>query len=288
MRASFVVALTVFVSNWSIGNVGCAKTPIESHPETQKLLNGILRTERSASEYYRLVDELDVLARQDGGRFIRQIVLHEIESTTPDNLFPAAYLLKYVSIPEGHYAVGLSTLLYSEDVKTREYARELFPLAIGRQCVGGQPDLSHIRDYVTGNYQKPEIATPLKRAIFETMPSAAFIMYVRAEGRKESREEGIALLRKERTINNALYEKHSLGGIPSGKIDDATAAALRDLGQSKRWWSRLYAAEVMVQNKEFRDAELIETLLNDEHDLVRQSIASIQKPDTLRRTKVDE
>jgi hypothetical protein len=213
------------------------------------------------------------------------MVLRQInQSGVPNNLIPATYLLKYVGVPESHYAVGLSPLLYCDDATTRKYAWELYPLAFGRRCSNGQPDLSHFRDYVTGNYQKPEIATPLKRALFETTPRAAFIMYVRAE----ARDEAIPLLRKERTISNALYEKRSLGGIPGGKIDDATAGALRDLGRSKYWWSRLYAAEIMVQNKEFRDAELIERLLQDENGLVRQSASSIRKADPLRRTPADK
>ena len=70
-------------------------------------------------------------------------------------------------------------------------------------------------------------------------------------------------------------------------MDAETATAIRELAESKFWWSRVFAAEIMVQNKEFRDEELIKRLLEDENKLVRQSAASIGKPDPLRFAEVD-
>ena len=93
--------------------------------------------------------------------------------------------------------------------------------------------------------------------------------------------------RMERFIADALYEKTDLGGIPEGHVDPATATVVRKLAESKHWWARMFAAEIMVQNKEFRDDELVARLLKDDNKLVRQSVAAIDTPDPVRFAKVD-
>jgi hypothetical protein len=261
---------------------------IEPHAQTQRLLTEYFRSSRKSdpAEHWRRFDELDRLAREDYARFVQQGILAHVKHDLGGDL--GVYVLfEQVGTTEGAYMVALSTLLYSDDARLRREAWDLFPRTLearslrGR-CANGQPDVSDFRTYVTGPYQKPEIATPLKRAIFEKMPSAAFLMYVTSEGR----DEGIAYLRKERVIDDALFEKR-IGGLPGGKVDEKTAATLRELGQDEHWWARMFAAETMVQHKEFRDAELIAKLLNDENELVRESVASIENPDPLRASPVD-
>jgi hypothetical protein len=236
----------------------------------------------------RLLDEFITLAREDGPRLVQQCILGEVQKNYGGDL-GSYLLLVQAGITEGDYAVALSTLFYCDDATVRGQARKLFPRITGCGCVDGYPDLSHVRDHITGGYQKSAVATPLKRALFEALPSASFFLFSGAYFTAEiERDEIIPYRRKQRLVDNALYEKKWLGGIPGGKVDEVTTRALRELAASKYWWSRMFVAELMVQHKEFRDADTIKKLRDDENELVRNSIASIETPDPLRATPVDQ
>lgn len=278
---------------------------IEPHVETQGLMSELLRPSPMANEaeLRRKLELLSTLARANGPRFVQQVVLHEVQLKTNGAEVGPYMFLREANISKSHYAEGLGVLLYCRDKQIRRYAWELFPLAIGRVCNYGHADLSHIRDHVTGNYQKSEISTPLKRAIFESAPNAAFLLY-------HTEAKGIEMLkfrRAERAISNAMFEREMIKqerdylefakhrGLPGRdvqlpapwKLDPATAAVIHELATSKHWWARMFIAEIMVQNKDFRDVELLKTLAEDENELVRQSVASINAPDPLRAGKVD-
>jgi hypothetical protein len=153
----------------------------------------------------------------------------------------------------------------------------------------GQVDLSHFRDHILGSFQKASTAAPLKRALFETIPAEAFFFYSGEWSIGEvDRNDIVPYRRKWRIVDNALFDKRWLGGISGGKLDLATATTLRDLATSKYWWSRMFVAEVMVQHKEFRDADLIQRLKTDENELVRNSITSLESADPLRVSPVDQ
>jgi hypothetical protein len=185
-------------------------------------------------------------------------------------------------------AEGIAPLLYCDSRSIREEAQRILRLLVRLQRGDrGELDLSHWRHFV-----KPEIAKPLTRAIFETQPVASFFFFSgewTQPGTPEvARSDIIPYRRKLRVIDNALYEKTWLGGIPGGRVDQPTAGVLRELAASNYWWPRLFVAEIMVQNKEFRDPDLIKQLAQDENELVRNSIASLSIPDPLRITPVDK
>jgi hypothetical protein len=217
-------------------------------------------------------------------RFVQQSILYQLTNRRDGQEVDAFAILNEARIARGSLAVAVAPLLYCGNAEIRRAARKLFPQAIGCGCRDGQPDFSHFRDHVMGAHQRPAIATPLKRALFETAPNSAFIFFAS----EAERSDHVPYLRKERIISNALYEKHPLGGIPAGNVDGATAGALRDLAMSQYWWSRMFVAEIMTQNKEFRDAEVIKRLREDENELVRHSIAAIDRPDSLRAAHVDQ
>lgn len=262
---------------------------IEPHVQTQRLLAEVLRPAPNVDEAQlrRKLEELTALIRTDVPRFVQQSVLYEANERGKREPFSTGFtsgLFQNAGIDERDFPDAISTLLYCNDEHIRKEAWKLLRRSITRECVNGQPDLSHFRDHVIGQFQKPAIAQPLRRAIFESVPSAAFLLFHSGA----ERTEWIPYRHKERIVSNALYEKQWLGGIPGGKVNAETAATLRDLAASKYWWARMFVAEIMVQNKEFRDADVIKRLLEDENELVRNSVASIEKPDPLRAAKVDD
>ncbi len=259
--------------------------PIEPHAATQLLLSKqpFWPLDTRDEDGLRNLAASLAIAREDRKRFVEQVVYFTYHMKEQIGV-PVVYrLLQLAQVSEGDFAVALSPLLYCEDPKLRQQAWSLFPLVYNRGCPFGYRNMSGIRDYLKSDKQNPIVARNLNRAVFETSPSAAFLEY-HADAK---REELIRYRRLERVISNALYQKAWLGGIPGGKVDESTAAAIAELANSKFWWARMFASEIMVQNKEFRDVELIDRLTKDENELVRQSAASVEKPDAFRATKVD-
>lgn len=259
---------------------------IMPHMETQLLLREIRRTEFGTPQYWEKFTELDKIAVADGPRFVRQLILHEV---TENTIEPLAFLAYEFRVTRTDIAEGIATLIYCDNEHIRSTAREIFQSLLREQRDAHRPFELDLSDWSPFE-SKPEIAKPLTRALFEIFPVNGFYAYARElyllqpeRDRREIRRH----LQNMRIADNALFQKNWLGGIPGGKVDSQTLTALRELSQSKYWWSRLFVAEIMVQNKEFRDSEIIERLANDPNDLVRGSIASLTNPDPLRFTGVD-
>lgn len=272
------------------------------HQETQELMAKWLETasRAQAEEHFVLLAKLTPLANDDPRRFVEQVMyfVHHMEQREKVRASVVRSSLYFCMVPQGEVAVALAPYLYSENAELRTEAWKLFPAVLGLGGPEGSADLSHIRDRVMGNRQQEESATPLKRAIYEVALNDAFRLFL---GEAE-RMEGIKLVRAQRTVDNALFERnivthergylisakergHPDGGLPlpaPWELDETTIVALRELAASKHWWARMFASEFMVRNKEFRVEELIEKLEQDDNDLVRQSAASIKTPDPLR------
>lgn len=303
MRANIGLAVGVFCCALALSVLGDeGDYPIQPHPETQDLFARWLATANraQAEDHYALLARLEPLARDDYQRFVEQVMyfVHHLSQQEKARASVVRSLVQYCMVPKGRVATALSPHLYGEHPALRKEAWGLFHYSIGSGFPQGYADLSYIRDHVTGNRQKEEIATPLKRAIFEVAPNAAFRLFLP----EAERLEGLKLARAEHTLENALFERniniHERGylayakerGQPDGdlplpppwKLDATTIAAMRELASSKHWWARMVVAEFMVRNKDLRVAELIEKLKKEENDLVRQSATSIETPDPLR------
>jgi hypothetical protein len=257
----------------------------------QRLFGELINPDKDATldDVRKKVDALRKLG--DDAFLVRQAVFYEATMRPRPEGFDKGWayvVLARELVPIGSYPAAVADLLYAPEEAVRKEARYVFQCALGQKPQYDVLDLSRFRDYIVGVYQKQEIAYPLKRALFETVPMEAFFLFTCESPLEIKKDLVIDYRRKWRVIDDALFEKRWLGGIPGGRVDQATADAMRELAASKYWWSRLFVAEIMVQNKEFRDPELVKQLEQDENELVRNSIASLTKPDPLRITPVDQ
>jgi hypothetical protein len=262
---------------------------IQPHAETQRVLELLVaatmdRLDRQ--KYYRIMFELDQLSIADGPELVRQTILYDVTHKPP---FPVWILTFQLKVGVRDWMTAIAPLLYCDNTAIRDTARKFLGILFVPRPSMSRFDVSDFSDLFisTGPFHMldPRIATPLRRALFEAVPGTVFLLYA---DRDAAGDEIRPYYRKWRVIDNALFEKHWLGGIPGGRVDQATADVMRELAASKYWWSRLFVAEIMVQNKEFRDPELVKQLEQDENELVRNSIASLSKPDPLRITPVDQ
>lgn len=60
-------------------------------------------------------------------------------------------------------------------------------------------------------------------------------------------------------------------------LDDQTQQTLAKLTRSKRWWARLYVAELMCRFEPYRQQVLLKSMLRDPHPLVRSLAQKVAK-----------
>ncbi|HUE75142.1 MAG TPA: hypothetical protein VMP01_30015 [Pirellulaceae bacterium] len=267
-----------------------ADYPIIPHPETQELIAKWatpFANDAQLDEHYALLGRL-MRAADDSQRFVQQVVyfVHHQEKSKDGGLrgMMAMTLLDHCDVSVGHVAIALVPYLYGEHAALRKSAWGLFLYGQRGNYPPGYTDLSYVADAARSD--KEEIATPVRRAIFEVAPNAAFhLFWVEADA-----GEFAKLLRAQRTLENALFEQKVRTELepaqPPWKLDENTIEALRVLSASKYWWARMFASEFMFRHEDFRIPELIEKLEQDEDDLVRNSAVSITTPDPLRSSKV--
>jgi hypothetical protein len=277
-RLSLIFTITV------VGAVS-ADEPFVPNIEIQELINKWVTTAdvHQVNEHYCLLANLNVVAARNYPNFAQQInyfVYHHLDV----NALNAVHLYAFCSVGDKNIAEGLGPFLYSRDHKLRKLVQQQFPFTSCRaNGPYNYPDYAHLREFVITKQPRDELSKPLKRMMFEYAPNAAFLLFhSEADGQDKLRWR-----RVERAIANARYQKQQLGGISGGKVDFEDLTVIRELADSDFWWARMFASEIMVQNKEFRDQDIIKRLREDENELVRNSIASLENPDPLRATPVD-
>ncbi|HUE75140.1 MAG TPA: hypothetical protein VMP01_30005 [Pirellulaceae bacterium] len=296
MRTKVECTLGLLASAMSVAAFGQEdEYPIKPHPESQRLLE-LWAEPTDIKEHYALLAQIVPLASDDYRRFVQQVYyfVHHLEKDDAgEKGMVAGSLFRICAIPESAVATALVPYLYGQHAALRKAAWQLFRYTLGQDSESGCCDLTHIISAIRN--EGPEIADPLKRAIFEVAPHSAFRVYLNSM----QEMEGLDLLRAHQTLESALFalrvnktlalkagersvDKNGASSPKHWTADIRSIGALRELATSKHWWARMFASEFMVHNKEFRVDELIDKLAQDENDLVRQSAASIKTPDPLR------
>lgn len=152
----------------------------------------------------------------------------------------------------------------------------------------GKVDFRYYASYFQ-NHKNESLAGPLVKQMFRTAPGEAMqamlsgtfglsfpvepkLPGARVKDTKEIRE----LLLAEHVLSDLIWHKEFNFGIGSQQLDKAKQV-LASLSRHKQWWVRLYAAEILHRHPEFRTPEMMTRLANDEHKLIRQANARMEK-----------
>ncbi len=280
------IVLVHFVASIVASPTGTSKAeepfPIKPHAEIQALIHEWTIPAQDEAKEFRTIRRLRALAAEDNERFVLQVAYY-VAHMKEKVLGSAVYrLFGYCRISEGTWVEVMSRYAYCANEQLRKDARRTL-----RGTPSGKyqnyRDLEYFAPVVRNEKVGDELAIPAKRWIFETAPNSAFLLFVPEADRKEWSR----LRRLERVMSNALFDIQYMGGLEGEKISKETEDAVRELAKSPHWWARLFVAETIVQYREFRVADVIATLAKDSDPLVKQSIASLEKEDPLRATRVD-
>lgn len=208
-------------------------------------------------------------------------------------------ILQLIDLPPRVVIPEFAPYLSDEDVQVQSFVSDWFR---GHDEVDPYKDY---RDYARKNDVPPALA----QYLFESSPDRAFLVFVNAgtssrlnskiealrkqmdEKRpgwqeslpKEMRVEGgnssptiqseqkNELLLAEHTISHAIWlKKHNFDQRFFGAVQQAMKQ-LSQLSEHEQWWARLYVAETMRQNQDFRDPKVLEKLSQDDNELVSKA-----------------
>lgn len=104
--------------------------------------------------------------------------------------------------------------------------------------------------------------------LFESLPVQAMQIMLRIHAEDERIKSEKAAAAAKSVID--FLKKHKKG---AAKLDKGVVPHFEKLANSKTWWCRLFAADLMTHRPEFRNARLQQALRKDENVLVRRAAA---------------
>jgi hypothetical protein len=133
------------------------------------------------------------------------------------------------------------------------------------------PDYQHYSPWLKDKETTPP--TGLIRYLYTTSPGTALLTL--KEQYSPGPSEGRDILWAEHAISDALWkEKH--GFLKNADWNEALKQLI-ELSRHKRWWVRLYVAEILRQHPQFDLPRVIRELKQDENALVREAATAAEK-----------
>jgi len=131
--------------------------------------------------------------------------------------------------------------------------------------IRGEYNLSHYVDYLRKLDKKPPQA--IWNRLFTRDAGKAFRLML---DREVAHDQQKRFRRAERAIDDVLYRR-AWGISVSKKMEERASEALTELAETENWWARYYAVVVAHRLENLGGRQVIATLREDEHELVREA-----------------
>lgn len=231
---------------------------------------------------------------------VKQLVVY---AAGPDEEQPlkALAILELLDLPPEIIIETLAPYLNDDDIKVRSFVRDWFQ---------GHDEIDPGKDYREYVGKAKSVPLAFAQYLFEKSPNEAFLAFAGANprdrlvkameavrkrmdekspgwseglpqgnrveggGSSNDRAEQNELLFAEHTISDAIWlRKHEFDQrIPF--VMERAIKQLSQLSENERWWVRLYVAETMRQNRDFRQTDVLEKLSRDDNELVSKAAKS--------------
>ena len=217
----------------------------------------------------------------DQTALLQQLVLYSANATNAREKIVAGAVIDELDVPERTVVRAIVPLLDSEDAAVRRQTANV----LGNYedaSAGRPPNFALYRELVAEAVRRgEEPPAGLVRHLYATHPGNALLSLMRAMQVREP-ERLKQILWAEHVIADTLW-KQEFGFLQSAETEPAARSELSKLSRDEAWWARLYAAEIMRRHEAFRSTAIVDDLRNDEHELVRESIATLDEPAASRR-----
>ena len=195
--------------------------------------------------------ELEKLVDGRHDRLVTELLRYTTQNSGIDALGVSSLVIQRLGISKRSYALGALPLVDSETEGLRAGALGLLRVVEQSDDTPG-PDFSTYEQIIRDRETDPPL--PLIEHMYGRDPERALATMATVYVEEEQTRDLIA------------------------QAQAVSQDTLDLLSRQDEWWVRLYAAEVMSQRLEYRDAEIIQRLANDEHPLVRETAEELPEP----------
>lgn len=221
----------------------------------------------SGADRGQALGELLALDEPPYHRLVREVVLYSSQAADMKNTMTGGVILGELKLQDRDLVEAVMPLLGSnnpDEVKAARGALE----GVEDRSAGRRPDYSTYRAILEERIRaKQELPAPFVRYIYEAHPGEALLAMMRAHQLREPAELK-EILWAEHVVSDTLW-KQQFGFLAPTAVEPEAAGQLSRLAGHPQWWARLYAVEIMRQHEAFHQAEVVETLQDDAHELVR-------------------
>jgi len=207
-------------------------------------------------------------AGEQSQRLIPQLLLfkEQSRSTREGMLFGA--LVEQLRIPSQDIIAGLVPLLEGAAAQRRTSIAGVLA-QFEAHSIDRAANFDHYRPFLAS-----DAPVGLTRYLYESDPDAALITLTRA--RVQDAESLRALVHAQHVVADLRWQLR-FGYIDSaelpGAVSPAALDALTELSTHSRWWARLAAAQLAVEQPGLRTSIPVEALAEDAHPAVREVAA---------------
>jgi len=250
---------------------GAGEGMLEADDAFFKALRGVLEAEGQEAALQRLL-QLKMAYRsttvQGQMKLARQVAYMRSHPEAAQQLGPrgpaALALLGELGVTPRAMTFVAIELLGSDNRRERSLAEKVLD---EQESTGirGEYNLSHYVDYLRKLDKKPPQA--IWNRLFTRDAGKAFRLML---DREVAHDQQKRFRRAERAIDDVLYRR-AWGISVSKKMEERASEALTELAETENWWARYYAVVVAHRLENLGGRQVIATLREDEHELVREA-----------------
>lgn len=235
---------------------------IKPDPAIQEAIHGLFREAKNLEEFHTQLTSLRTMA---GENLVPQLIYYKLNAKDVVEGMALHIIVRELEISDIDLVLGITPYLGTNDAKLRRLLEELLD-GIEKPRERDRDYKAH-RNVIEASKDRPPLA--LIQHMYEKSPGTALITLQRVYLRKS--EKITPIIWAEHVVSDVLWKKENRFLKPETDIPVALEQ-LDILSRHEAWWVRLYVAETLRQNPEFRTPELVERLENDEHELVREEL----------------
>jgi hypothetical protein len=252
--------------------LGCRAYAVEATPAAAiapdpRIQAAISRVAGAKSEEA-LAEQMRALVALSGPNYrdlIPQLVVFSMQQHDARDALVPGVLRQRLGITDAQLVEALLPYLSTTDAAQRAQLYNWLGAVDG--LTGERRDFRVYAAIISARRSDPPLG--LVRYMYESDPSSAATIVAEVYAEPEQRA---AQIEARRPVDEVRKTRRA-ARQPDAAQTATARAVLKTLAMDPAWWTRLYAAAVMVQVPELRDPELVEHLRKDPHPLVREFAA---------------
>jgi len=264
----FLLALPVFLFGEKDLKPGI--DTIVPDPKIQSMINNYTYNIATDEDFRKALEEFKGIGGENYEKLIPQILYYTSKAkSTREGMMPAT-LFEQLKINDFQSINAIMPYLGTKDNELKEQLYNFL----------GGIDGTQFRVYDFSLYNHLILKQKLKNLdpphdliayMYQRSPGTAVISIQKVYHNDPNAMNWKPIYWAEHLVSDVLW-KQKWGFLQENEVEQAALDALDVLSQHKGWWARLYVANILKQEPEFRTEKMVERLKADKHHRVRRMI----------------